>query len=1118
MEFSLRKSISFPFKRHSCQNIFSSSSSPSIGEHHPILPHHRHDEYDDASGHHPMTSTPPGDHQVIVKVESSDDIIQSNTTFNNGNITSLYHKKGEENKIGRPPFSNMAEFSFRQAAEDPTLSPSDSLIGKFLEQEQELQGLQRRHNMSGELSVDIDIDEVDMEDDHLRRQQQQQQQQQLQQQQQQQYMNSHHDNHSIRRQVLQGLPPLPPDCLSRQSLSYRSDIQSPEIANGNGNKLTQMLNTRSNSISSNNNMDAASRETRVSFQESFNPYNHPNMIRQSSSEVDDDDDDNDDDASSSKAGDHGNNHHHDVYDEEFGSTTRVVGGGGVSVHRRRSKNSNNNSNNANLKEREMMNNANSSSNHDRGDDLNEVIRCTSNSSSRKMSSTVSIAKTRSRLMDPPPTPFDQRSTSGVIPKSGQILNNNSNSNNHNNNNNNKSGLLGKSSMGDEEEEDPFLEDDLPEEYKRGQISTLLILEWVSLVILIGSLVCSLVIPVLRHKSIWKLKLWKWEVFGLSLISGRLVSGWVIKVLVFFIERNFLLRKRVLYFVYGLKKAVQNVIWLGLLILTWHCIFDNKVATQATSEPLKIVTKLLVIGEGGAVLWLLKTLMVKVCASTFHVNAFFDRIQESLFNQFVIETLSAPPLFDLRSAREEEERAMAEVQMLQNAGINIPLDLKTSVLERSKSATVGLQHLYSQNSKTLGTGTVSQPIKSPVRQSVGLSGPIGKKYHDEGIPIDRLHRLNQKNVSAWNMKRLIRIVRHGFLTTLDERIENTNTTHEDESTTQIRSEVEAKAAAKKIFRNVARPRSRYIYLSDLMRFMQEDEAYKTMSLFEGASEAGRISKSALKNWVVNAFRERRALALTLSDTKTAVNKLHKMVDVLVSIIIILIAVIALNIIPSKSILFLSSQLVVVAFVFGNTCKNVFESIIFLFVIHPFDVGDRCEIDGVQMVVEEMNILTTVFLRYDNQKIIYPNYILISKPIHNYYRSPDMGDAVEFCLHVATPPEKVALIRQRITSYIVNKKEHWYPDPMIVVKDAENLYMLRIAIWVTHRMNHQDMGERWVRRAQLIEECVKIFRELDIEYRVYPMNVNVNSMPPVFFPPSNMGADPFIAEGAKEVAHH
>lgn len=66
----------------------------------------------------------------------------------------------------------------------------------------------------------------------------------------------------------------------------------------------------------------------------------------------------------------------------------------------------------------------------------------------------------------------------------------------------------------------------------------------------------------------------------------------------------------------------------------------------------------------------------------------------------------------------------------------------------------------------------------------------------------------------------------------------------------------------------------------------------------------------------------------------------------------------------------------------------------------------------MIVEEMNILTTVFLRYDNQKIVFPNYILLTKPIGNFYRSPDMGDAVEFCFHILTPPEKVSLARQRI----------------------------------------------------------------------------------------------------------
>lgn len=69
----------------------------------------------------------------------------------------------------------------------------------------------------------------------------------------------------------------------------------------------------------------------------------------------------------------------------------------------------------------------------------------------------------------------------------------------------------------------------------------------------------------------------------------------------------------------------------------------------------------------------------------------------------------------------------------------------------------------------------------------------------------------------------------------------------------------------------------------------------------------------------------------------------------------------------------------------------------------------------MVVEEMNILTTVFLKFDNHKIYYPNSVLSTKPIHNYYRSPDMGDAIDFSVHISTPGEKIATMKERITRY-------------------------------------------------------------------------------------------------------
>ncbi|KAK9165027.1 hypothetical protein Scep_000218 [Stephania cephalantha] len=686
----------------------------------------------------------------------------------------------------------------------------------------------------------------------------------------------------------------------------------------------------------------------------------------------------------------------------------------------------------------------------------QVVRCTSNASFQRKSGFLTRTKTtKSRLIDS--QIIEPEKKSGRTPKSSQI----------------KSGFLGK--LIDDDEEDPFADDDVPGELKKANLSSLTVLQWLSLVLILAGLICSLTIKFLNKRKLWDLPLWKWELMILVLICGRLVSGWGVRLVVFFVERNFLLRKKVLYFVYGLRKAVQNCLWLGLVLIAWHYIFDKKVEREVKNKFLLYITKILICLLVGTLVWLVKTLLVKVLASSFHVSTYFDRIQESLFNQYVIETLSGPPLIEIENQREEEERVLDEVQKLQNAGAKMPSDLKATALPNPKSG------------KVMGSGLQRSPR---IVRSFRSSGAMSKQP-DDAISIDRLHKLNQKNISAWNMKRMINIVRYGVISTLDERIQDS--AHDK---TQIRSEAEAKAAAKKIFVNVARPRSKYICLDDLMRFMREDEAMKTMSLFEGACENNnRISKSALKNWVVNVFRERKALALTLDDTKTAVNQLHHMVNVVVAIVIVVISLLILEIATTQLLVVISSQLLLVVFMFGNTCKMVFEAIVFLFVMHPFDVGDRCEVDGVQVVVEEMNILTTVFLRFDNMKIYYPNSVLATKPISNHYRSPDTGDAIDFCIHVSTPVEKLALMKERIMRYITNKKEHWHPDPIVVVRDVEDLNRLKLSVWPTHRMNFQDMGERWVRRAMLVEEMIKIFRELDIEYRMLPFDVNFRNLPPL-----------------------
>ncbi|KAJ3689762.1 hypothetical protein LUZ61_018926 [Rhynchospora tenuis] len=278
-------------------------------------------------------------------------------------------------------------------------------------------------------------------------------------------------------------------------------------------------------------------------------------------------------------------------------------------------------------------------------------------------------------------------------------------------------------------------------------------------------------------------------------------------------------------------------------------------------------------------------------------------------------------------------------------------------------------------------------------------------------------------------------------------------------------------------------------------MKREEALKTMYLFEGAEEKNRICKKSLKTWVVEAFRERKALALTLNDTKTAVNKLSHMANVIVFIIVLSLSLLILGIATTRFFVFLGSQLLVAVFMFGNTVKTVFEAIIFLFVMHPYDVGDRCEVDGVQLIVEEMNIMTTIFLRPDNLRISYPNSVLALKPISNYYRSPDMGDAIDFSIHVATPVEKLAMMKEKIIKFIENKKELWYPNPRVVLRDVDDTNRLKVTIWLRHRMNFQNMAVRFERREAVVAEMIRALRELDIEYCMLPVDVNLRNMPTV-----------------------
>ncbi|KAJ4824777.1 hypothetical protein Tsubulata_024570 [Turnera subulata] len=330
-------------------------------------------------------------------------------------------------------------------------------------------------------------------------------------------------------------------------------------------------------------------------------------------------------------------------------------------------------------------------------------------------------------------------------------------------------------------------------------------EFTLFVCIMGFLTASLTVHRLLHSMIWGLELWKWCVLVLVIFSGRLFSEWIINVLVFLIEMNYLLKKKVLYFVYGLRKSVQAFIWLGLVLLAWGLLFDGGVKrTRKTSKILNYVTRTLASFLIGAGIWLAKTFLVKLLASSFHVNRFFDRIQESIFHQYVLRTLSGPPVMEMGEK-------------------------------------IG-------SSRTM-----------PGQLSFRTTEKQNEEKKEEVIDIDKLKKMKHGKVSAWTMRGLINVISRTGLSTLSGTLDESDDEDSEQKDKEITSEWEAKAAAYKIFRNVAKPGSKYIDEDDLLRFMKRDEVENVIPLYiESKPQHWRPSHSMQVKEIENVNKMKMAL--------------------------------------------------------------------------------------------------------------------------------------------------------------------------------------------------------------------------------------------------------------------
>ncbi|KAK9741579.1 hypothetical protein RND81_03G114700 [Saponaria officinalis] len=549
---------------------------------------------------------------------------------------------------------------------------------------------------------------------------------------------------------------------------------------------------------------------------------------------------------------------------------------------------------------------------------------------------------------------------------------------------------------------------------------------------IGLCAASFSVKALQEASLKGLRMWQWCLLIAALLSGPLLSNAIVKFILFFIDRDFSIRENVIYYVVGLGESAAVVLWFSMILIAWLWVVDEPSylgmpqqdigkIKQKYGTTFHIITITLITFILGSFLWVLKDLVIMKAKSSFHIRRFFDRIKKALLHQYVIETLS-------RGAR----------------------------VNTSKNRVSKINHQI----VVMNSGSKDNSF-----HKVG----IGRK-EKRLVDLSSFEDVSQDNVSCWGMKILI-----------EEIFDNPNLIYmvgEDGGERKdIDSESEAIVAADTMFSLVIHGsvESSHIGEPELLCYFPKDKLYDVRNcLLEGA-HIKQVDSYVFRKWMVKVYKYRKALVRALDANKNLFRAFNRFVDALLIFLIFALWLIMLRVETRKVIFLIGTALVGSAFIFGETTKKLLENILFVFVVHPFDIGDCCLIDNTPVIIEEITFLTTTVLTFDNEMKHYPNAILSGQSISNYTRSPHMGDFVTLSLDIDTPIEKIDILKDKINRYIINNDQFWSREHYWVM-EFEELTTLKLTLRFFHTINYHELIERQVRKTELVLELKKTLTEL------------------------------------------
>ncbi|RMZ66743.1 mechanosensitive ion channel family [Pyrenophora seminiperda CCB06] len=298
---------------------------------------------------------------------------------------------------------------------------------------------------------------------------------------------------------------------------------------------------------------------------------------------------------------------------------------------------------------------------------------------------------------------------------------------------------------------------------------------------------------------------------------------------------------------------------------------------------------------------------------------------------------------------------------------------------------------------------------------------------------------------------------------------------------------AQVLARRLYRTFARPETETVHNEDLNNaFDSDEEANAAFSMFDKDMN-GDISMEELEAVCVEIGRERKSITASLKDLDSVVSKLD---DVFMFIVLIITIIVFISLISTSAAGVLTSAgstLLALSWLFSATAQEFLQSCIFVFVKHPYDVGDRVTVygntgdlgKGDDYFVKEIALFYTEFKKMQGHIVQAPNSYLNTLFILNHRRSGALAEAVPIIIKFGTTLEQIERLRNVLLEFVTAEKREYQTNILTELRAVQEVHWLELNVVFFYKSNWQNELLRLQRRNKFICALTMAIQECEIE---------------------------------------